>query len=122
MSNVHFEGFNDTFGNGWEKDDVAIQGRRMRDGRINHFRQLTFADTPRARTFNWGKNNGRDRIVLDHDGSLTGEAGTVWSHKIRGGDAQLVEGLDVQVWANGGNDLPEWNDAIDGLLDFDFAP
>ena len=64
---------------------------------------------------------GRDRVILDHDGSLTGEAGTIWSFRNRGRGTQEVTDLAAPIWASRGNNIPDWIDAVNSVLQFDFT-
>ena len=125
MSNIHFVGFNQKHGqndfSNWASWDVSIGGRRNSDRVRNHVRLLSFEDMPREHQFTWGKNGGRDRVILDHDGSLTGEAGTIWSFRNRGRGTQQVTDMAAPIWASRGNNIPRWNDAVNSVLQFNFT-
>ena len=83
--------------------------------------QGEFISNSSIHQFTWGKNGGRDRVILDHDGSLTGEAGTIWSFRNRGRGTQQVTDMAAPIWASRGNNIPRWNDAVNSVLQFNFT-
>jgi len=115
LRNSHFVGF-DEYNEDILKRDVAISVRGTADTQVAHIRGVTFADTPEARKFLISKPNGREPTrILDHDGSLTGTAGTLLRISNSSGATSIPA---WQAFATTGHDVPRWSDVLDELLGF----